>query len=192
MKRSPQDYAQPEVMLPLPEGAMSGNVSFIAAAVDIPARIFGGNAQKVEIDSLDYTLHLDIQKLPPGENPMSSADKWTVVWNGADDIYERVPFNALPGTVGPPGPGGPIGPVGPVGPQGPQGLQGIKGDTGEQGPQGVVGAKGDTGDPGPKGDTGAQGPQGGQGAQGIQGEQDRKARSASTRRQLATRRRPRR
>ena len=112
-----------------------GGTMIVKAVTDLPARLWGGNAQTVEVKGLDYTLHLDMSKLPPLGGLSSSEDKWTVIWDTTLDIYERVPLNMLPGTVGPPGAPGPAGPPGQTGPQGIPGS----GGTGSVGPAGPGG-----------------------------------------------------
>jgi hypothetical protein len=67
----------------------------IKATPDLPARLFGGNAQAVEVTGLDYTLHLDISKLPDAGATVS-ANKWTVVWDEGQNLYQRVAFDQLP------------------------------------------------------------------------------------------------
>jgi Chaperone of endosialidase len=114
-------------------------VPIIKATTDIPARLFGGNAQEVEVVGLDYTLHLDIEKLPKSGVPVLNDGKWTVCWDEAQNIYTRVEYSHLPGGEGTPG------------------EQGIQGSPGVQGQQGVPGQKGDPGAKGDKGDKGDPG-----------------------------------
>jgi hypothetical protein len=133
-------------------------IATIKAVTDLPARLYGGNAQKVEVDALDYTLHLDLSKLPVSETPVIDAHKWTVCWDETANTYKRVEFTHLPGGYGPKGDvgaPGPQGQPGPQGSQGPAGPTGAKGDTGSQGPQGVPGDPG--GPPGPVGPQGQPG-----------------------------------
>jgi hypothetical protein len=168
-------------------------IATIKAVTDLPARLYGGNAQAVEVSGLDYTLHLDLSKLPVSAAPTANAHKWTVLWDEIANLYKRVEFTALPAGVGPTGPKGDkgdtgtqgptgsTGPTGPVGATGPQGIpggvgpQGTPGATGAVGPTGPKGDKGDAGPTGPvgplgpKGDTGLTGPQGDQGPAGPQG-----------------------
>jgi hypothetical protein len=135
-------------------------IATIKAATDLPARLYGGNAQDVEISGLDYTLHLDLSKLPTSPAPTANDHKWTVVWDELANTYKRVEFTHLPGGVGPAGPAGLTGPTGPPGQtglQGPQGPTGLKGDPGPIGPTGspgVPGATGAAGAPGPQGPPG--------------------------------------
>jgi hypothetical protein len=65
------------------------------AVPDIPARLHGGNAQQVQVSGLDYTLHLDIAKLPESEAGLATG-KWTVVWDELTNTYRRVEFTNLP------------------------------------------------------------------------------------------------
>ena len=67
----------------------------IKAVTDLPARLYGGNAQEVEVSGLDYTLHLDIAKLPIVGSE-GATDKWTVVWDENNHTYGRVEFTNLP------------------------------------------------------------------------------------------------
>lgn len=78
-------------------GSLSGSAAVVTikAAPDIPARLWGGNAQEVEVNGFDYTLHLDISKLPTAL-PSLAVDQWTVVWNATSLTYERVAFTNLP------------------------------------------------------------------------------------------------
>src|SRR3954468_14641342 len=97
--------------MPAPLPALAGSI-VLKAVADLPARLYGGNAQQVEVTGLDYTLHLDISKLPTSDVALSAADNWTVVWNAATNTYKRVEFTDLPAPAstlpGPPGPpGGP-------------------------------------------------------------------------------------
>lgn len=95
-RRSPGSYAAPDplstLLSALPGG---GPVTTIKAVTDLPARLYGGNAQTVEVSGLDYTLHLDIEKLPIAEGG-GAANKWTVVWDETNLIYGRVEFTNLP------------------------------------------------------------------------------------------------
>lgn len=70
-------------------------VPIIKATTDIPARLFGGNAQEVEVVGLDYTLHLDIEKLPKSDAPVLNDGKWTVCWDEALNTYTRVEYSHL-------------------------------------------------------------------------------------------------
>ena len=153
-------------------------IATIKAVTDLPARLYGGNAQAVEVSGLDYTLHLDLSKLPVSAAPTANAHKWTVLWDEIANLYKRVEFTALPAGVGPTGPKGdkgdtgtqgPTGSTGPTGPVGATGPQGIPGGVGPQGTPGATGAVGPTGPKGDKGDAGPTGPIGPQGDQGPQG-----------------------
>jgi hypothetical protein len=135
-------------------------IATIKAATDLPARLYGGNAQDVEISGLDYTLHLDLSKLPASPAPTSNDHKWTVVWDELANTYKRVEFSHLPGGVGPAGAQGLPGPAGPAG------LTGLQGPIGGPGPAGATGSIGPTGSPGAPGATGPTGPQGLQGPPG--------------------------
>ena len=73
---------------PLPSSAATPVT--IKAATDIPARLIGGNAQSVEVRGLDYTLHLDLEKLPTSEAPEVNDGSWTVVWDEVENVYKRV------------------------------------------------------------------------------------------------------
>lgn len=97
--------------MPTPLPSLAGSI-VLKAVADLPARLFGGNAQQVEVTGLDYTLHLDISKLPTSDVTLPAADNWTVVWNASTNTYKRVEFTDLPAPTsavpGPPGPpGGP-------------------------------------------------------------------------------------
>lgn len=117
--RSPHTYTAPDPLADLLDGLPDdAPVYTIKTTGDIPARLYGGNAQEVEVRGLDYTLHLDLQKLPESEAPTVNDGKWTVVWDETANQYKRVEFTALPGGVGPPGVAGPQGVPGPAGPQG--------------------------------------------------------------------------
>lgn len=168
-RRSPRDYAIPDPFSDLLDELDIEPVVTIKAAVDLPARLYGGNAQTVEIDALDYTLHLDLSKLPQSEAPTANAKKWTVVWDEVANLYKRVEFTSLPGTVGPAGPTGATGAAGPTGPAGVQGAPGAAGAPGEQGVAGPTGPVGPTGAPGPQGVPGPTGPAGPQGLTGPAG-----------------------
>jgi hypothetical protein len=153
-------------------------IATIKAVTDLPARLYGGNAQAVEVSGLDYTLHLDLSKLPVSAAPTANAHKWTVLWDEIANLYKRVEFTALPAGVGPTGPKGdkgdtgaqgPTGSTGQTGPAGATGPQGIPGGVGPQGTPGATGAVGPTGPKGDKGDAGPTGPVGPQGDQGPQG-----------------------
>jgi len=167
MKRSPQSYAEldvpelPEATAPFIPPHTELNVSIISAAVDIPARLWGGNAQSVEVTGLDYTLHLDYEKLPEIPAPSGREGIWAAIWDENQNIYQRVEFTHLPpGPEGPAGPPGGPGPEGPAGPTGPAGSTGPAGPAGSQGPAGTQGVAGPTGPIGPAGPTGNTGPQG--------------------------------
>lgn len=145
--RSPRQYAIADGHEVDGENTVAGVT--IVGAVDIPARLWGGNAQEVEINGLDYTLHLDLEKLPPG-NP-SKVGQWVAIWDELQDTYKRLQFTDIP--PGPQGNQGIEGPEGPEGPQGAQGIQGIQGPigpgggaTGPAGPAGPPVADGDKGD----------------------------------------------
>ena len=126
--RSPRTYVEPDPLADLLDGLPDdAPVYTIKTATDLPARLYGGNAQEVEVRGLDYTLHLDLEKLPESEAPTSNDGKWTVVWDETTNQYKRVEFTALPGGVGVPGS------------PGPQGPQGIPGPPGATGPVGEVG-----------------------------------------------------
>jgi hypothetical protein len=168
-RRSPHDYAIPDPFSDLLDELDIEPVVTIKAAVDLPARLFGGNAQKVEVDALDYTLHLDLSKLPVSAAPTANAKKWTVVWDEVANLYKRVEFTSLPGTVGPAGPTGATGATGPTGPAGVQGAPGVAGTPGAQGAAGPTGPLGPTGAPGPQGVPGPTGPAGPQGLTGPAG-----------------------
>jgi len=157
--RSPRQYAIDDGYEVDAQNAVEGVT--IAAAADIPARLFGGNAQAVEIAGLDYTLHLDLEKLPTA-TPQGSVGQWVAVWDELQNIYTRIEFTHIP-----PGPQGPVGPVGPIGPQGPKGDPGA--DSTVPGPAGPAGATGATGSPGPQGVPGPQGPVGPPGPTGAIG-----------------------
>ena len=76
----------------------------LKAATDLPARLFGGNAQTVEVSGLDYTLHLAIDKLPIGFTANTFSGLWTVVWNETANTYQRVDLAGATGArTGPPG-----------------------------------------------------------------------------------------
>jgi hypothetical protein len=167
MKRSPQSYEEldvpelPEATAPFIPPHTELNVSIISAAVDIPARLWGGNAQSVEVTGLDYTLHLDYEKLPEIPAPSGREGIWAAIWDENQNIYQRVEFTHLPpGPEGPAGPPGGPGPEGPAGPTGPAGSTGPAGPAGSQGPAGTQGVAGPTGPIGPAGPTGNTGPQG--------------------------------
>jgi Collagen triple helix repeat (20 copies) len=159
MRRSPQSYATPDPLAALvAELGDDMPVITINTTPDLPARLYGGNAQEVEVVGLDYTLHLDLEKLPESGVPVANDGKWTVCWDQALNTYTRVEYTHLPGGVGPAGPTGPTGATGAAGAQGPvgaTGAQGIQGPTGATGPAGATGATGPTG---PTGATGAAGP----------------------------------
>jgi len=131
MKRTPFTYAElaadplGELLRDLPEIVIGsdglpgdGPVLVISTVPDLPARLWGGNAQTIEVSGLDYTIHLDLSKLPESEAPTENDGKWTVVWDEINNLYKRVEFTSLPGGVGPPGPQGEPGPPGPQGPPG--------------------------------------------------------------------------
>jgi hypothetical protein len=131
--RSPRSFAPPAGLSP-------GGIT-IKATSDIPARLWGGNAQNVEVNGFDYTLHLDMSKLPIS-TPTGSTGKWVAVWDSLANTYDRIEFTHIPA-----GPAGPVGPTGATGPQGPQGPTGPTGPggTGPAGPQGVPGPAGPVG-----------------------------------------------
>ena len=175
-RRTPQSYATPDPLADLLDDVLDLEPALtIRAVTDLPARLYGGNAQAVEIDGLDYTLHLDLSKLPTSPAPTANSHKWTVLWDETANLYKRVEFTNLPGSVGPAGPtgpAGPIGPIGPIGPGGPAGPTGSTGPIGQAGPQGPTGPAGPTGiqgPPGVQGPTGGQGPKGDQGLTGAEG-----------------------
>jgi Chaperone of endosialidase len=116
-------------------------IATIRTVPDLPARLYGGNAQTVEVTGLDYTLHLDYSKLPTVQ-PSGATGLWAALWDQNLQQYQRVEFTHLP-----PGPTGPTGPPGATGPQGPQGATGPQGPggTGPAGPQGVPGPQGPPG-----------------------------------------------
>jgi len=170
MKRSPFTYAAPDPLAELLDGIPeAGPVYTITATTDLPARLFGGNAQAVEVSGLDYTLHLDLSKLPESEVPTSNDNKWTVVWDQAANLYKRVEFTSLPGGVGPKGDQGDQGIPGTKGDKGDQGVAGPPGATGTQGIQGPPGATGTQGIQGPAGPVGPAGPTGATGPTGPAG-----------------------
>jgi hypothetical protein len=143
--RSPHSYAAPDPFAEVLDQFDLDPVVTIKAATDLPARLYGGNAQDVQIEGLDYTLHLDLSKLPRSEAPVANDKKWTVVWDELANVYKRVEFSHLPGGVGPPGPTGLTGPPGPIGATGPQGVPGLPGPTGAAGPIGPIGPVGPSG-----------------------------------------------
>jgi Collagen triple helix repeat (20 copies) len=176
--RSPLSYTAPDPFADLLDELDIDPVVTIKTTTDLPARLYGGNAQTVAIDALDYTLHLDLSKLPVSPAPTANDHKWTVVWDQTLNQYLRVEFTNLPGGVGPTGPQGATGPTGPAGSTGPQGAtgppgaqgpQGVAGPAGATGPTGPQGAPGVSNIPGPAGPPGATGPQGPAGATGPQG-----------------------
>lgn len=159
MRRSPQSYATPDPLAALvAELGDDMPVITINTTPDLPARLYGGNAQEVEVVGLDYTLHLDLEKLPPSGVPVANDGKWTVCWDEALNTYTRVEYSHLPGGAGPIGPAGPTGATGATGAQGPAGATGAQGIQGPAGATGPAGAPGATGPAGPTGATGAAGP----------------------------------
>lgn len=111
MKRSPFTYAAPDPFADLFDGMPDAAPAYtINAVTDLPARLLGGNAQAVEVSGLDYTLHLDIEKLP--ESDSNPVQHWVPVWDENTDIYKRFDLVNL---EGPPGEQGEQGDPGPPG-----------------------------------------------------------------------------
>jgi hypothetical protein len=106
--RSPLDYAAPDLFSEILDELDIEPAVTIKAITDLPARLYGGNAQTVEIVALDYTLHLDLSKLPQSEAPTAYDQKWTVVWDQAANTYKRVELMTLRGPAGPSGATGTI------------------------------------------------------------------------------------
>jgi hypothetical protein len=80
--------------MPAPLPSLAGSI-VLKAVADLPARLYGGNAQEVTVTGLDYTLHLDISKLPTSAASPATG-KWTVVWDALEDTYKRIEFTNLP------------------------------------------------------------------------------------------------
>ena len=90
-RRTPQSYATPDPLADLLDDVLDLEPALtIRAVTDLPARLYGGNAQAVEIDGLDYTLHLDLSKLPTSPAPTANSHKWTVLWDETANLYKRV------------------------------------------------------------------------------------------------------
>lgn len=83
--------------MPAPLPALAGSI-VLKAVADLPARLLGGNAQQVQVTGLDYTLHLDISKLPETE-ATTVGDQWAPIWNESTGNYERLNLGKMPSDV---------------------------------------------------------------------------------------------
>ena len=81
-RRSPANFAAPDPLSALFSeiSTMTGPVTTIKAVTDLPARLYGGNAQTVEV-SASITRCISITRNLPDARADAAIGKWTVVWD---------------------------------------------------------------------------------------------------------------
>lgn len=72
---------------------ISGSIT-IKAATDLPARLDGGAAIEVEIDGLNYTIHLDVKSLSILIDSRLT-DRYVPVWDEVTQTYGRIELETI-------------------------------------------------------------------------------------------------